>query len=123
MFQIKYQMSVLEKLQNSMWKAVDLTFVPAKVEQKEIELTDEQKMAELEQALMDIKSEINEAAAVDDEEALNIARKKALHGKEISVIMYITGTLHGMGFSIILFHTTTTQRPCLARAFLRTNTA
>ena len=74
----KTQKRILKKLQSGELSAVDLSFVPDNKGKEEIvELSDQEKLEQLEQAITEAKAEMNNADAAGDEEAALAARKKA----------------------------------------------
>lgn len=74
-YQFEIQKLFLTKLKSGKLKAVDLSFVPEKP--KEEELSDQEKLLELEEAIKNAKIAMNDAYAADDEEAANMARTTA----------------------------------------------
>ena len=60
---------ILEKLKTGELKAVDLSFAPEKPVEEVVELSDQEKLAELEQAILDAKAEMAAAGAAGDEAA------------------------------------------------------
>ena len=57
-----FQSKTLEKLKSGELKAVDLSFVPEKPTEEAVQKSDQEKLAELEQAILDAKNEMNDAA-------------------------------------------------------------
>ena len=56
---------------------IDLTFVPKKKEETVVELSNQEKLDQLDQQILDAKAEMQSAAAAGDQNGMQAARKKA----------------------------------------------
>lgn len=74
-YQVREQNIILEKLKSGEYKTVDLSFEPAKPEEEE--LSDEDKLAEIEKAIMDIKNVMRVASSNNDNAGVMAARTQA----------------------------------------------
>ena len=77
--QFKYQVNRLEKIKSNETKAVDLTFVPETVV---VTVSNEEKIDMLDQAIRKARAEMDAAAEIGDDDAIDIARAKAKQFKK-----------------------------------------